>query len=153
MRKYAWMIALFVAGLTWGCSESVTVPPPRNQIETGPHQGTAYQLEDLGFAELVNEPEVDARSGNTPTSVVVYFLQPDGKTAMPTPPTEVSLKVTKDRSASQSLALKAQPKSGDPAGSARFESPTGPYALDQVRGTLTVTVGGKKIEKQIAGGR
>src|SRR5262249_44751036 len=104
-------------------------------LEVGPHQGVAHLLPgDRGYLEVVNEPEpADIRSP-TPTAIVLYFLDPSGKAAMAAPPTEVTVKVNRGPSRTETVPLRPEPKSDDPAGSARFASKTGAFALAGLRG-------------------
>lgn len=119
----------------------------------GPHQGTAYALPDnLGYAEIVNEPEVTDR-GATPTSIVVYFLQADAKSSLTPVPTDVKVKVDRGRRGSETLALKAEPKAGDAAGASRFASSPGRNELETLRCHLMATAGGKPVNISVSGSR
>jgi hypothetical protein len=141
------------AVLTAGCGEasrSVVAPA----IARGPHDGTAYPLpDDQGFAEIVNEPPVNDRRTDTTTAIAVYFLQPDGKTALAPPPTEVSIRIEMGRQKPETLALKSEPKSDDPAGASRFVSKRGPYVIEGLRGRLKATVAGKGMDREFVAGR
>ena len=94
-----------------------------------PHRGTMIRLpEDKGFVELVNEPEVGDRRKLESTSIVAYFLQIDGKSALDPPPADVSFSIEsgagkggrgKQNSANR-IPLTAQPKPDDPLGAGRL---------------------------------
>jgi hypothetical protein len=154
MRQAMRLIPFVLVGLGLaGCSDESTA---RSQVPQAPHHGTILSLPDgLGCAELVNEPESDGR-GDTPTALVVYFLTPDGKAAMTPPPSEVKAKVSMAQSRQgkqETLDLKPEPKSGDPAGESRFASKSGPYALTTIRGELSGKAKDKPFTLEFAGGR
>jgi hypothetical protein len=109
--------------------------------------------DDQGFAEIVNEPEVLDPRGVASTSIVVYFLQPDGTTPMTPPPEEVKVEVNTGQSRAVSLPLNPEPKASDPAGASRFVSKMGPYILENLRGTLKARNGSRSIEVVFSGGR
>jgi hypothetical protein len=151
MRKRLRYSSLFAVSLLAGCGESITVPP--SEIAIGPHQGTAFRLPDnQGFAEIVNEPKPQVRGSKDPTSIVVYFLETDGKTPISAKPTDVKVDLTQQQK-TVAVALAAEPKSDDPAGASRFASKPGPYQLAGARGKLVASVGGQRVEKVFAGGR
>lgn len=119
----------------------------------GPHHGTAFALpQDAGLAEVVNEPEPEGRSDPV-TSIVVYFLMPDGKTPLTPAPTDVRVVVSAGRKKPETLELKAEPKSDDPSGGARFASKTGPYLLPDLHGQLSAKVGGAEFKASLVGVR
>ena len=133
-----------------GCEGGAALAP---QVVVGPHGGTAYRLPgERGFAELVNEPEVDDARVAPTTALVVYFLQPDGKSPLTPAPSDVSARVMIERRLT-TLPLKAEPKAGDPTGSARFATILGPYQLADLHGTLTATAGGETATIAFAAGR
>jgi hypothetical protein len=155
MRKpLAVVITLLGAGLA-GCGGSPTLPPmPKDAPVVGPHQGTAFALPDgLGYAEVVNEPKADERDRKAPTALVIYFLGPDAKAPLATPPTELKLHGSTGRNTAQSIALKAEPKPDDPAGAGRFITPRGPYQLEEFRGELTAKAGSAPVKIAIGGVR
>jgi hypothetical protein len=132
----------------FGCGESLPTIPAATKEPTkiGPHQGIAYPLPDgLGFVEIVNEPEVEERGSKVSTSLVVYFLGSDAKVSMTSPPSDVKFNLNPGKPDAKSLVLKAEPKAGDPAGAGRFASETGPYRIEELRGELVATVGGKPV--------
>ncbi len=83
------LAALGVAILSPGCSStdsSVTI----TRSPAPPHRGTMIPLPDSkGFVELLNEPEVSDRRNPEPTSIVAYFLEPDGNAPMSAAPSDV----------------------------------------------------------------
>jgi hypothetical protein len=127
-----------------GCESTPAPQPPA--VIGGPHSGTSIRLEgDKGFVELLNEPKVDARD-STPTALVVYYLQTDGKSPMSPAPTDVSLALIEGRSASKTVLL-------TPGSEGRFSSPPGPFNLEQLHGTLSATIGGQAVKTGLSGGR
>ena len=129
----------------------------------GTHGGTTFRLpDDKGFVELVNEPVVIDPRNPQPTSIVAYFYQADGKSAMSPSPTDVSFQIDPDArsrqrdkaaAGSSTLPLSAEPKADDPAGASRFASKTGPYYLAAVRGTLKAKINGQDISTAFMGSR
>src|SRR5271157_1423421 len=127
MPKSFLAILLAAAGLTVGCGS----PELSSQVFKGTHGGTTFRLPDeKGFVELVNEPVVTDRHNPQPTSIVAYFYQANGKTAMSPSPTDVSFQIDPDArsrqrgkatAGSSTLPLSAEPKADDPAGISRFE--------------------------------
>jgi hypothetical protein len=114
----------------------------------------AYALpKELGYAEVVNEPEAGGRGDPTPTSIVVYFLQKDAKTALTPAPTDVRFLINSGRNRIETLAMAAQPKAGDTSGGSRFASKPGPYALNLIRGELNATAGGSPVKIPVIGTR
>jgi hypothetical protein len=155
MRKPL-VVALSFLGIGLvGCGGSPNLPAmPKDAPTVGPHGGTAFALPDgMGYAEVVNDPPPGERDRSAPTSLVVYFLQPDAKTALSTPPTEVKVQGGTGRNTAQSVALKAEPKADDPAGASRFATPRGAYQLDEFRGELTAKAGSTPVKITIAGAR
>jgi hypothetical protein len=142
------------SGVFVGCGETPPqIPGDLNQQKIGPHQGVAYPLpDDLGYAEVVNEPEPETR-GTTSTALVVYFLDPPAKASLATLPTNVTFQLALGNGKAQTVALKAVPKAEDPVGSGRFASDLGPYRLAELRGDLTATISGKPIKISLVGGR
>jgi hypothetical protein len=143
-----------ICGVLVGCGEGL---PPRpvslSEQKIGPHQGVAYPLpNDLGYAEVVNEPEPETR-GTTSTALVIYFLDREAKATMATLPVEVTFQLAQTKGKFQAVPLKASPKAEDPAGSGRFASELGPYRLAELRGDLTATISGKPIKISLVGGR
>jgi hypothetical protein len=149
-------IGLCLAGLGLiGCGNSLpdpvvpSAPPPK----AGPHGGLAYALPDeLGYAEIVNEPPVEGRGEKVSTSIVVYFLSPDVKQSGKTP-SDVKFILKRGKTDSRTLTLKAEPKSGDSSGQSRFVSESGPFRVEDLRGDLTASVEGKPVSISVVGGR
>lgn len=162
MPKCFLAILLAAAGLVAGCGS----PEPSSQVIKvfkGTHGGTTFRLPDeKGFVELVNEPVVTDRLNPQPTSIVAYFYQADGKSAMSPSPTDVSFQIAPDARSKQrgqatggasTLPLSAEPKADDPAGASRFASKTGPYFMAAVRGTLKAKISGQDISTAFMGSR
>ena len=159
MPKSFLAILLAAAGLTAGCGS----PEPSSQVLKGTHSGTFIRLpDDKGFVELVNEPAVIDRRNPQPTSIVAYFFQADGKSAMSPSPTDVSFQIDPDARSKQrgqatggasTLPLSAEPKADDPAVTSRFASKTGPYYLAGVRGTLKAKINGQDVSTAFMGSR
>jgi hypothetical protein len=114
-----------------------------------------------GLVELVNEPEVSDRRNPELTTIVAYFLQIDGKSALAPAPEEVNFAIQSSgasggrskQNAGDRIRLNAEPKPDDPFAAGRFASKTGPYALTGLRGTLTATIGGQEVSSTFAGSR
>ena len=156
MRNLLAIGLLFSGYALFGCGGTLPdLPPPsKDAPKVGPHQGIAYALpNEQGYAEVVNEPAVEGRGGTTPTSIVVYFLEPDAKTSLAQTPEEVKFNVNAGRSGTRTVALRAEPKAEDPVGKSRFASDTGPYRIEELRGDLIVTLGGNPIKISVAEGR
>ncbi|MDR3633858.1 MAG: hypothetical protein P4L84_08640 [Isosphaeraceae bacterium] len=136
-----------------GCGASQS-PASGSRAELGPHHAVLYRLpENQGFAEIVNEPEVTDRRGKVATAIVVYFLQPDEKSPLNPAPTDVRVTLEQGRKRAETLTLKPEPKSDDPAGACRFVTSQGPYLLEGVHGKLSGSVGGKTFDQAFTGGR
>jgi len=159
MPKNLLAILLAAAGLVAGCASPELSP----QAFKGTHAGTTFRLPDeKGFVELVNEPVVTDRRNPPPTSIVAYFYQADGKSAMSPSPTDVSFQINpgagsrqRDKSAagSSTLPFSAEPKADDPASTSRFVSKTGPYDLAGVRGALRAKINGQDVSTAFMGSR
>src|SRR5262245_52797683 len=83
-----------------------------------PHGGAIFALPgEKGFGELVVEYEKGAKraKGGAKSQVVVYFLQPDRKSAMTAPPSAVSARLDLPDGEPVTVALKSQPNPRDPA--------------------------------------
>ena len=99
-----------------GCGETPPPPPPSRVSAVGPHQGPTLVLpKRAGLAELVNEPEPADRD-DVATSLVIYFLAPDGKTPLTPAPAEVRIDLDLGGGKSETLELRAEPRGGDPSG-------------------------------------
>lgn len=141
-------------GLGCGTSTTPSPPAPKDAPTVGPHQGTAFALPNgSGLVEIVNEPEPSDRGKAASTAIVAYFLQPDGRTALSPAPTNVKVRLDVGKDSAANLDLKPEPKSGDPASAARFTTKTGPYALPDIRGELSATVGGSDFKAVLSGVR
>jgi hypothetical protein len=146
MTKLRVSVALLVMSLSLFVGCGMPIPPPALNVQ-GPHDGNSSRLpDDRGFVEIVNEPEVPSRASKQPTSIVAYFYQPDGKTPMTPPPSDVRVVLDLGRRRTEKLAMKAEPKSGDTSGACRFASKTGPYQLPNLRGQLSASVGGRQVD-------
>jgi len=133
-----------------GCG-GLPTPPPKRSAPAGPHQGVTLLLpHGSGVAEIVNEPEPSDRRA-ADTSVVVYFLMPDARTPLTPPPADVRVRVELGPKRSETLELKAEPRTDDPTGASRFASRTGPYLLSALRGELTATVGSARLKIPLSG--
>jgi hypothetical protein len=158
MRNWTPTLVVLTAGFFSGCEGSR--PPEPTVVPRGPHHGTTLRLPDAkGFVELVNEPEVRDRRKNEPTAIVAYYLQPDAKSALNPPPSDVSFTIDSgggDRGRSgapKSVPLQAEPRSDDPAGASRFASQPGPYPLANLRGWLNAKLDGQPVVVVLQGGR
>jgi hypothetical protein len=126
-----------------GCdSKTTTLPPGSAAASTGPHGGALAQFPgDAGLGEVVIETTPQTTGENA--IVAVYFLQPDARTPLATPPASASVKLNLPDGSKAEIPLAPEPKSGDPASAARFASKPGPYLIDQVMGELTATLNGQ----------
>jgi hypothetical protein len=150
-------IGLCLAGLgLTGCGSGLPDAPAPSTApaKAGPHGGIALpMLEGQVYAEIVNEPSVEDRSSNDSTAIVVYFLGLDAKKSATTTPADVKFVIELSKSSTRAVPLKAEPKSDDPAGGARFVSEMGPYRVQDLRGYLTADMGGKPAKVSLLGGR
>ena len=160
MRIRFRVVTLGLAALFSGCDSSG--PLVSVTSVTAPHHGTMIPLpEKTGFVELLNEPEVSDRRNPEPTSIVAYFLQIDGKSALDSAPEDVTFAIETGggkgargkQGSGDRIPLSAQPKPDDPSGAGRFASKPGPYQLAGIRGTLRVKIGGQEVSSQFAGSR
>jgi hypothetical protein len=137
------------------CLDGCGSPQLSSQVTKGAHDGTSFRLPDeKGLVEIVNEPTVTDRRNPQPTSIVAYFLQADGKSALNPGPTEVSFTIDPDARSRQrekpaasptTLLLTAEPKADDAGGASRFASKTGPFDLSSLRGTLKAKINGQDV--------
>jgi hypothetical protein len=150
-------IGLGLAGLgLTGCGSGLPEPPAPTSApsKVGPHGGMAFPvLEGQAYAEIVNEPPVEDRRSNSSTALVVYFLGIDAKGPATTTPADVKFVLDLGRGKTRAVPLKAEPKSEDPAGAARFVSEMGPYRVEDIRGDLTADMGGKPAKVSLLDGR
>jgi hypothetical protein len=143
-------VVLFAA-MCVGCD---VAPAPPSRPKVGPHGAAMYPLPGgAGFAELVNEPEVTDRRAAPTTAIVAYFFQGDAKSPLSPGPSDVRVVLDQGRKRSESLPLKSDPKSDDPAGGCRFATKLGPYLLEGLRGKLTGTVNGQPFDLSFVSGR
>jgi hypothetical protein len=134
-------LLLSLSGLVGCWGDRAEVPPP--QFVNGPHGGLSYRLpDDRGYAEIINEPPISASGGTPQTAVVVYFLGTDARTPLESKPTGVKVELDLGRRRN-TLPLSPSALAGDPSGSNRFVSKTGPYVIADARGLLTTTLDGK----------
>jgi hypothetical protein len=139
-----------------GCGGSLPSPPPppKDAPKLGPHGGMAFALpNDLGYAEIVNEPPVEERGNRTPTSIVVYFLAPDARASASGKLSDVTIVLNVGTANARKLALKSEPRGDDPAGGNRFLSEAGPYRIEEIRGELNANASGTPIKILVAEGR
>jgi hypothetical protein len=108
---------------------------------------------DLGYAEVVNEPQVEGRGDASNTSIVVYILTPDIKASAPVALTDVKFVIDAGTARTKTLTLKSEPKPNDPAGGNRFISEAGPYRIEEIRGELTANAAGAPVKIMVAQGR
>ena len=142
MRGRYGMPALLLLSLILGCGRSFTTPA-RHTSANGPHGGFAVPLPNqLGYAEVVIEVGTAPRGKEPDSQVVVYFLQPDLKTALAPLPSNASVKLLFPDKEPATVSLSPQPNPEDPAGTGRFASSPGPYLVDEPIGELTATVSG-----------
>ena len=121
MRNCSFVAILCLAALFSGCDSpgrSVSV-----LAVSAPHHGTMIPLlEDRGFVELVNEPEVSDRRKPEPTAIVAYFLQMDGTSPLVPAPDGVSFAIQSGaargartgQNSGDRISLRALPKADDP---------------------------------------
>jgi hypothetical protein len=133
-----------------GCI-GTTVPDQLPNLTVGPHGGAAISLpRSKGFGEVCLEQQI-VKGKPTQACIAVYFLQPDGKTALATHPSNVAVAVMPPgQGASRSLSVRAVAKSGDPAGSARFVTDPSDLDVDDIRGEVTATLDGETIKLPFA---
>ena len=117
-----------------------------------PHGGAVFALPgEKGFGELVIEYEKGTKKGKgaARSQVVVYFLQPDRKSGMTTPPGAVSARLDLPDREPVTVELKPQPNPKDPAGTARFASESGQFDYDELRIELTATLDGQPFARRL----
>jgi hypothetical protein len=137
------ILALAVAA---GCGgTSTTYSGTRTAAIAAPHDGNVSPIPgDLGYVEVLFEPPVKPGARGASAAMVAYFLGTDGKTALASAPSEVSIAYTVDRMP-KTTTLKPSPKTGDPAGAARFASDTMPVAETRLEGDLSATIDGRTV--------
>ncbi len=129
-----------------GCADSAAnLPDEAPGTLPGPHAGTAYRMpEGLGYVELTNAPDVDARTEG-PTSIVAHFLGDDGQQPLSGTPSDVVFVVEVSRDPTRVPLMLSD------EGAKAFKSEPGPYNLKMIRGTLTGKVDGKDFQMQVSG--
>jgi hypothetical protein len=161
MRKYNILLSIGLAVLSPGCSSTDSAATITSS-PVPPHRGTMIPLPDSkGFVELLNEPEVSDRRHPEPTSIVAYFLEPDGKAPLIAAPSDVIFVVEsatasggrRNAGSSARVELSAQAKADDPLAAGRFASKPGPYDLTALRGTLSARIAGQQISSAFSGSR
>jgi len=91
-----------------------------------------------GFAEVVIDLASGARVGRPKSTITVYFLKPDGTSALDPPPTDVKM----DMGANQAVTLTP---SANPSQAGGFSSPPGQYGGMELTGDLSATIGGQAV--------
>jgi hypothetical protein len=129
-----------------GCGRGET-PAPRITI-AAPHGGFLVDLPDgKGYVELISEVVGSKPGKKSDQSVIaVYFISPDGKSAISPAPSDVSFKLSIN-GAENSVSLQPLPKDkADPIDAGRFASAPGNYsARSEVQGELTATLDGAAV--------
>jgi hypothetical protein len=150
MKRQFKVLAGLICLAATGCV-GTTVPDQLPNLTVGPHGGAAISLpRSKGFGEICLEQQL-AKGKPTQARIAVYFLQPDGKTALATPPSDVAVAVAaQGEGAKRSLTVKADAKPGDPAGSARFVTDPSDLDVDDIRGEVTATLDGETIKLPFA---
>lgn len=151
MKEGRGAVLLALACLASGCDSTPVAP---TVVAPGSHHGTTLRLpEERGFVELTNEPEVRDRRSNEATSLVAYFLQPDGKSPLEPAPTDVRFAIDRAKKAPETISLLPEPKADDPVGAGRFASKPGAYQLVRLRGKLNAKIGGQETSTPFEGAR
>jgi hypothetical protein len=148
MRRRWLALCLLSVSLASGCGAGSAVPPLDAPPGPGPHGGRMIRLPDgHGFVEYQIEPHPKAKAGAKSAAgaavIVVYFLGPDGQTALNPPPAEVRLAWKTPERTTVTVPLALQADSNAPAGASRFVSEPGPYGTEPLRGRLTATWEGR----------
>jgi hypothetical protein len=138
IRNTALVLAGFLGIGLAGCG-SQSYPEIPKGISQGPHGGMAFELSDgLGYCEL--KYETKGTGAASKTELAVYFLQPDGKTAISPAPTDAQAVI---EATGDTVKLQAAAAPSDDAGGARFIFPPGSVDEDQLQGELSATIDGK----------
>jgi hypothetical protein len=148
MRMGIWaVLGLGMLGFC-GCGDGL----PTGDGHTPLHGGIVIPFPDKnGLIELLNGEGKRTAATFEPT-VVAYFLQSDGKTALAILPAEVVVKLDTAQG-QKTITLKPKPETSDPVGSGRFVSDPGPYDLTQRGGEISLNVGGKSLSTPFRGPR
>ena len=137
------VFAILTASAT-GCGGSAPqVTTELAQAMPGLNGGTAYPIPgDFGYAEIV----VERTKPGQPVTLVVYFLDPTAKKALPVAPTAVRAKLVLpvDNEPIKDVTLTAKAKPGAGEGT-RFASAPGPFDFDELRGELFLTLSGQDV--------
>jgi hypothetical protein len=137
-----------------GCGAGGPASTGPTPTPTGPrpHGGALFALPgEKGFGELVIEYEKGGKTakGSARSQVVVYFLQPDRKSALATPPSAVTARLDLPDGEPVTVALKPQTNPRDPAGAARFASEFGRFDYDELRVELNGTLDGQTFLQRL----
>ena len=160
------LFSLIVAVSAAGCGSAE--PTLKNPAVTGPHGLPAIPIPGgLGYAEarlespsetasdqkgLAEKPHkrvsATSRKG-APARIAVYFLEPDGKTPLAPLPEKVQallgLPGTLPNHYIQPYDLASEPRTDDPAASARFASTPFPVPEQRLSGRVKAVVGGHEV--------
>lgn len=142
MRNVGHVIVAVMALAIAGCSGAVAVDPAMVASQSGPHGGQALALpSEKGFVEVV----VESAHGSSRTArqvvLVAYFLGPDAKSPLTPPPTTVSAWILTPASPSEQVVTLGLEEG------ARFSSLPGDFEYDELRGELTIVLGGETIKR------
>jgi hypothetical protein len=151
MREPLRATLFLAAALAAGCGGRSSAPIAAERVAVkAPHGGTISPVPgDRGFTETLLEPPLRQGSKAAGSALVVYFLAPDGKAAMATPPSNVSVELMVDR-VPKTVTLTSKPKTDDPVGSARFASAPLSLTESRLEGDLNATIDGQSVTIPIA---
>jgi len=159
------LIPLFMAVLAPGCGGEPTLTNP---AVTGPHGNPAIPIPGgLGYGEARFESASEATAAQkgirekrttraaagsrkgSPARIAVYFLEPDGKTPLTPLPEKVQavlgLPGTLPNHYTQAYDLTNEPRTDDPAASARFASTPFPLPEQRISGRIKAVLQGQDI--------
>jgi hypothetical protein len=139
------------AVLAAGCGGE---PQGENPGVTGPHGNPAIAIPGgLGYGEA----RLEASSGPSPTEIkkagpaqiVVYFVEPDGKTPLTTLPEKVQALIglpgTLPNKYIKVYELKNEPRGDEPVASARFASEAFALPEQRINGRVKAVLGGQEV--------
>jgi hypothetical protein len=154
MRRCVLASCLLFANLAAGCGGGSPSPGLDSLPGTGPHGGVTIRLpNDRGFVEYEVEALQKATGKRKRTSgaavIVVYFLGPDGQSALGPGPTDVSLELKTPERSTRTIKMTRQAQPGGPAEASRYESEPGSYGSEPLRGRLTATLEGQAVSAPI----
>jgi hypothetical protein len=152
MRTRCSVIFLIMMAAVAGCSPTVYESPVAATGEN--HGGVMIPLTDnQAYVELLNgNREKKAKGKPFETTLVAYLFQSDQKTPVTGVPATVVVKMATP-TGEQTIALKPEADTSDPAGSARFVSGPGPFELMQTGGEVSVQLGDKTLSGTFRGPR